>query len=413
MAKPEEMAVSSSRSRVAACVLEPDTTPPDGRPTVVAADVGGARLLVLGHGWQAGFSEEAADELMREGEGWAEGPDDLGTLASVCAAYGIAVVRTLGQLSRARLFTEAGLRFAHKARDPVLTFAVEVRHAFVCEYGGDVIEITRAAEIANRHDAQEMDAGSALLGQDGRAMALGLRGVAACHGGRLREATVYLGTAIEMARERGAMDVVGWLLSYVTRVRLCRGDVAAGLESAREAMAIAERGGYPMAVGLASILLGSALGRSGDLRGAVAAAERAVEATAQTLRPTLPEALGDLAVIQCELGGRSAARKTAERALKIAEECGFRQGRVHAEMALAGIALAGRDEASLEEATRRLARAKEAADALAYRLVLPDACELRAALAARRGDDAGAAAALREAEAIRCELDAPYDQPTP
>jgi tetratricopeptide (TPR) repeat protein len=409
MAKTEELAMSSSLGRIAGRILGPDVAPADPRLTVVAADVAGSRLLTLEHGWQAGFSPEDADDLLRDGETWAAGPEDLRTLASSCAAYGLAVVRALGQLPRARLLTEAGLRFAHKARDPVLTFAVEVRHAFVCEYGGDVIEITRAAEIANHHESAEMDAASLPLGHDGRAMALGLRGVAACHGGRLREATVHLRTAIELARERGALDVVGWLLSYVTRVQLCRGDVEDGLASAREAMEIADRSGDPMAVGLASILLGSALGRGGDLGGAVVAAERAVEATTRALRPSLPEALSDLAAIQCALGGVSTARRTAEQALKIAEECGFRQGRVHAEMSLAAINLASSDEACVPEAARRLARAREAADALAYRLVLPDACELRAAMASRQNDDAGAEAASREAEAIRRELDAPYD----
>jgi tetratricopeptide (TPR) repeat protein len=253
-----------------------------------------------------------------------------------------------------------------------------------------------------------MDAASLLLGHDGRSMALGLRGVAACHGGRLREATVHLRTAIELARERDAIDVVGWLLSYVTRVQLCRGEIEDALVSAREAMAIADRSASPMVVGLASILLGSALGRSGDLGGALLAAERAVEVTTQALRPSLPEALSDLAAIQCALGGPSIARETAERALQIAEECGFRQGRVHAEMSLAAVHLVGGDAGALEEAAHRLTRAQEAAAALAYRLVLPDACELRAAIASRRGDDAAEQVALREAEDIRGELNAPY-----
>jgi tetratricopeptide (TPR) repeat protein len=202
------------------------------------------------------------------------------------------------------------------------------------------------------------------------------------------------------------------LLSYVTRVQLCRGEIEDALVSAREAMAIANRSASPMAIGLASILLGSALGRSGDLSGAVAAAERAVEVTTETLRPSLPEALSDLAAIQCALGGPSTARETAERALKIAEECGFRQGRVHAEMSLAAVHLASDDAGALQEAVRRLDRAQEAADALAYRLVLPDAYELRAAIARCQGDDAAEQAALHEAEEIRGQLNAPYDPPS-
>jgi hypothetical protein len=125
--------MSATRSRIADRILPSDVSPTGDALTVLAADVVGARLLTAEYGWCEGFSEIDADEITREGESWASGPGDLRTLASVSAAYGIAVVRTRGQLPRARLLTEAGLRFAHKARDPVLTFAVEVRHAFVCE----------------------------------------------------------------------------------------------------------------------------------------------------------------------------------------------------------------------------------------------------------------------------------------
>jgi hypothetical protein len=117
MAKTEELAMSSSLGRIAGRILGPDVAPADPRLTVVAADVAGSRLLTLEHGWQAGFSPEDADDLLRDGETWAAGPEDLRTLASSCAAYGLAVVRALGQLPRARLLTEAGLRFAHKARN--------------------------------------------------------------------------------------------------------------------------------------------------------------------------------------------------------------------------------------------------------------------------------------------------------
>ena len=74
---------------------------------------------------------------------------------------------------------------------------------------------------------------------------------------------------------------------------------------------------------------------------------------------------------------------------------------------MARVSLAEADETSLAEAGRFLDRAERTVEETGCLVTLPEVFELRAQLARRREDDAGAAAALRQAQRLYREMGAP------
>jgi tetratricopeptide (TPR) repeat protein len=252
-----------------------------------------------------------------------------------------------------------------------------------------------------------MEAASPLVGYAARAFVIGLRGSAASASGRFDEGLGSVGEGIAIARAAGSIEVVGWLLSLQANIYVRTGEMTRAADAARECMEIAEKVDSSLSRALACNSLCRVLGRSGDLDAGLRFAQEAVEYTQATVRPILGEALSELAQLQCAKGAVAEARETAARALHVAEEGGFGLGRLEAEVTMARISLADAGETSLAEAGRFLDRAERTVEETGCLVTLPEVFELRAQLARRREDDAGAAAALREAQRLYREMGAP------
>jgi tetratricopeptide (TPR) repeat protein len=362
--------------------------------------------MILEHAWRRGIAQQEADELLREGEAWARRQSDPCALARLYNAYAIAIALGLGQLARARVLCEEGLRLAREAGDEPLLFALELRLALVADYAGDLAAARPAIEAANAHELAVKEAASPLVGYDAPVFAIGYLGVVAGRAGRLEEAIGWLDQAIQQARARGATEVLGWLLSFETDVWLARGDLSRAARTARESVDIAERIESPISRDVAADVLSRVLAQEGDLEAAVALAQQAIEGLGRTARHILPEAMSTLAGLRCWRGERGEARRLALEALRLAQTEGFRAGQLAAELALARIQLSDADPAVYEDAATWLARAEQTLHASGYRVRLPELLELRAELAQHRGDTPGREQALREALRLYREMGA-------
>ena len=370
----------------------------------LASELGGhARVMILEYAWRLGISQQTADEMLREGEDWARRQSDPCALARLYNAYAIAIALSLGQLVRARELCEEGLRIAESAGDEPLAFALALRLALVIDYAGDVRAARRAIDAVNAYPRAVMEAASPLVGYDAAVFAIGFRGAVSQREGRLDDALHDFEQSIELARARGATEVLGWMLGLAAFVWIDRGEPARAARLAREAMEIAERIESPLSRGMAMGSLTRVLAQEGDLDGAIALAVQGVEAVARTFRSQVPIALAALAVFRLQRGERDEARRVADEALRVADTHGFEAGRLAAELALARIELDAADPGAAAGWLERAQRTIEATGALGR---MPELLELRGEVALQRKDETGRDAALREALRLHQEMGA-------
>jgi class 3 adenylate cyclase/tetratricopeptide (TPR) repeat protein len=363
-----------------------------------------SRLLIIELAWRRGISRKEADELLEEGEAWAERQGDSLARARLYNAVGIAIALGLGEVRRARKLLEEAHRLASEAGDTVLTFTIELRLTLVSEYQGDARAQRRAVDAANAYDAPAMAEASALVGYDAPSFVTALLGQAAADEGRLAEGLEDLDRGMEMARAAGATEVLGWVSSFAAHVALESGDLTRAARLARESREIAEQVESPVSRATSTHALARVLAAEGDHDAALAVAEQALEFCSRTSRSAVPEVLCVMAGIRCLQGDIEAARALASEALQTSEERGFQRGLLFAEVTLAQAALAAREP---KVATRWIERAEDTANRSGIGRRRATLLELRAELQDQRGDAAGAATMLREAIRAHREMGAP------
>ena len=353
--------------------------------------------MLIEHAWRLGLSEEAAEDLLREGEAWARKRNDPGSLASLYSGASMLVSIGLGQAKRGQAFAQEALRLARIAGDEPLIFMNELRVSLASQYAGDLRVARSATEAATAHEFAVMDAASPLLGYDASAYAPGQRGEVAQQEGRLEESLRWFERGIDRARARGATEVLCWNLGFGTETWLAAGDLARATSMAREALEIGERLGNPTSRALGECALCRVRVHEGDIDAAASLAEQWVESARSGVKMHVPWAMSTLAVLRGARGERDAARRLAREALACAETGGFLLGQLWSELALARIHLSDETPAACAEAVVWLARAEQTLETTGFFARLPDLLELRAELARQRGDAAGREAALREA----------------
>ena len=370
----------------------------------LASELGGhARVMILEHAWRLGISQQDADEMLGEGETWARKQSDPCALARLYNAYAIAIALSLGQLVRARELCEEGLRIAQSAGDEPLAFALALRLALVIDYAGDVPGARRAIDAVNAYPLAVMEAASPLVGYDAAAFAIGYRGMVSRQEGRLDDAVRDVEQSIDLARARGATEVLGWMLGSAAAVWIDRGDPSRAARLARECMEIAERIESPLSRGMAAGLLSRVLAQEGDLDAAVALADQCVEITARTIRSQLPSAMAGLADLRLQRGERNEARRLADEALRLAETQGFQVGQLAAELTLARIQLGAAEPEDAAAWLERAQRTLEKTGSVGRRAEL---LELRGELAQQRKDVTARDQALSEALRLYREMGA-------
>jgi hypothetical protein len=146
----------------------------------------------------------------------------------------------------------------------------------------------------------------------------------------------------------------------------------------------------------------------GDFENAVASLERALAIARErhAASEQEPNIVALLALAHLRAGRGAHAAELASRALAMARERGSRWGELQALCARAQALLASADGRPCDEIEAVVERMAALAEETGMRLYLPQAAELRADLAALRGDRAGREHHLRAAHRLYTEIGA-------
>jgi tetratricopeptide (TPR) repeat protein len=226
-------------------------------------------------------------------------------------------------------------------------------------------------------------------------------------GGDISQGVRGLELVTRAAREAGETEILGWtLISTVELLVAFAGELGDAPALAREALASAERVGSPFSQ-VHALLRGVAEVQlfQGDFENAIGSLERALAIARErhTGIEMEPNILARLARAHLGAGDIPRAVALADEALRLARERGSVRGEISALDSRARVLLAGGDAGEVETLVEQMATL--AVDA-GYRLYLPKAVELRADLAALRGDPTARERHLREAQRLYAEIGA-------
>ncbi|MBA3298839.1 MAG: AAA family ATPase [Thermoleophilaceae bacterium] len=366
-----------------------------------------ARIFWLQFAWRLGLSREEAEAVYLEGERMALEAGDQRSRVLLLALYGaIRGVNDGEPAEQARVGREA-IALAEEVGDPALYMvaALDVYGLFMTG------ELREAVAIVDR--AIELADGDATLGAGiavGCPLAyfLMLKGGLVCTMGQITLARELLERGMDMAREHGDLEQVGWGHMWSTWLAYFTGDSQAAYTHARESLEIAERIGDAFSrtfswhwLGLAELMRGEwARARDAIERSIALANERRTGMESQGLR------LAALSEAYVGLGELDVGRTLAREGIGVARAAGAVPNELFAILALVRAMFASPGELAHEEVAAKLERALELirkSEAMAFEpLVRTELAEL----ARRRGDDESHERELRAAERLYAEIGA-------
>jgi tetratricopeptide (TPR) repeat protein len=366
---------------------------------------GEARVLDLEFVWRLGKAVEA-EAIFKEAEAWALAHDSKLTLARLHNAFCLVVAQGLGDSRRAIEICEAGLRHANETTDDPTSFMLKFRFGVILSAMGNVRPAREAIEAANAYPLAVKELASDFVSFDVPAYALGHLGVLLSQQGHLENAFDLIRQGIERARRLGAVEPLGWILSFEAEVFLDCGDFERAAIAARACLEIGQRREDPFTITMALSYLSRLSLQGGSMHTALAQAEQALDGVKLYFKHWVPCAMCTLAMIQLAGGQREAAYDLAQEALRIADTQAFYWGGPHPQLTLARIKLADVSSAGQAEAAGWLDQAERMANERGSLVRLPEIWELRAALAHQQGDEAAYEAARREALRLYREMGA-------
>jgi class 3 adenylate cyclase/tetratricopeptide (TPR) repeat protein len=366
-----------------------------------------ARIWTLRLAWRLGCTEEEAAAIFAEGKALAERAEDLRSLAMLTVAY--AAIRGLtGHVEDwAELGSEA-LRLAERTGDRGLQLAVRPPPTYALFVLGRLREA-----LATIERGLELAAGDARLGADTLfvspyAWSVMTRSFLLAYLGRLTDAVNGLDTAMQLARDQGDVEVLGYV--HANRAWLARetGELESALAHAGQAVDIAERMGNAYARTQAYSCLALAHVSREEWDQAVEAGEQslAISRERRTGVQFEPWTLATLAEAYLARGDVSRARATAEQAVAIARGSHIKIFEPIALRSLARVLLASEGAGARAEVKAALSRALALAKEMEARSEEPLLHVELGELARLTGDEAGRERELREARRIFAKIGA-------
>jgi class 3 adenylate cyclase/tetratricopeptide (TPR) repeat protein len=366
-----------------------------------------ARIWTLRLAWRLGGTEEEAAAIFAEGKALAERAEDLRSLAMLTVAY--AAIRGLtGHVEDwAELGSEA-LRLAERTGDRGLQLAVRPPPTYALFVLGRLREA-----LATIERGLELAAGDARLGADTLfvspyAWSVMTRSFLLAYLGRLTDAVNGLDTAMQLARDQGDVEVLGYV--HANRAWLAReaGELESALAHAGQAVDIAERMGNAYARTQAYSCLALAHVSREEWDEAVEAGEQslAISRERRTGVQFEPWTLATLAEAYLARGDVSRARATAEQAVAIARGSHIKVFEPIALRSLARVLLASEGAGARAEVKAALSRGLALAKEMEARSEEPLLHVELGELARLTGDEAGRERELREARRIFAEIGA-------
>ena len=366
-----------------------------------------ARIWTLRLAWRLGCTEGEAAAIFAEGKALAERAGDLRSLAMLTVAY--AAIRGLtGHVEDwAELGSEA-LRLAERTGDRGLQLAVRPPPTYALFVLGRLREA-----LATIERGLELAAGDSRLGADTLfvspyAWSIMTRSFLLAYLGRLKDAVNGLDTAMQLARDQGDVEVLGY--THANRAWLARetGELESALAHAGQAVDIAERMGNAYARTQAYSCLALAHASREEWDQAVEAGEQslAISRERRTGVQFEPWTLATLADAYLARGDGSRARATAEQAVAIARGSHIKIFEPIALRSLARVLRASEGAGARAEVKAALSRALALAKEMGARSEEPLVHVELAELARLTGDESGRERELGEARRIFAEIGA-------
>ena len=366
-----------------------------------------ARIFWLQFAWRLGISHEEAEGVYVEAERMASDAGDLRSRALLSTIYGgIRGVNDGQPREQARLGKEA-VALAEEVGDPALYLvtAISAYGLFVIgEVREGVAMLERAIELAD--DDPTLAAGIAvgcplaycLIFKGGLVSALG----------QVAEARALLERGMDMAREHGDLEVVGWGHMWNTWIAWFTGDAQGAYAHAHASLEIAERIGDAFSRAYAWYWLGLAEVMRAEWGPAKEAIERSMKLARDHRTAMEGEGyrLAMLAEAHTGLGELDAALALAREGVKAGRAAGAVGSEILSILALAHASFAVRDQPAHAELARELGRALELAQRSQAAAFEPLIRVELAELARRRGNEEERERELRTAQRLFAEVGA-------
>jgi adenylate cyclase len=280
-----------------------------------------ACLGLLALSWRVGLSEDEARAIFLEGKALGERRGDLQLLALLYAAYGknCGVAGRLDEYLRQSLAAK-GLaeRIDEVACRMVLWVALVDSH----RWAGRLREALSYAEEALAWSADDLDVGADLLGFSPHILLLRDRGSILVNLGRLREGMADLEKALQLAQQRGELELLVFVHASFPFAAQDTGNAEAALAHGRTAVEIAERVGNPTSLLDGYDSLGLALLLNEDWDEAVAVYEHVLEVLRERriYLSVKPLFLARLAEAHLGRGDAQAALASIEEAVRVSRQ---------------------------------------------------------------------------------------------
>ena len=366
-----------------------------------------ARFFLLQFGWRLGMTHEEAERIFTEAEAMASAAGDMNTRALILASY--AALRGINDgdgPAMAELASRA-LALAEESEEPELYMAIagnSYGYFLVGEHRRAVAIVDRAMELAE-HDPNVSAVGSvvcpygwALIFKGGYRVALG----------ELGGNQELFERGIELCREKGDIESIGWGHMWWFWHCYHAGEPDAALAHAQQALDFSDRLGSAFSQIFSRVFLGGALVMQGRWDEAIESLETALDMSGE-LRTGVDSTCWArlwLAEAHAGLGNIEKGVELARRALEEATAHGLAYGETAGHLILARLLLAAADAEALEEIEAELATAREQARRMEFRPIEGLVKLEIARLARARGEEAAHLEGLREAHEVFTEIGA-------
>jgi hypothetical protein len=364
---------------------------------------------IINFGWRAELSTADAETLFQEACALARRRGDQRSLGVLHLAMGTFVGVTGECRRQLEVVTEA-VRVANQSDDIGLRYAAHAGLVYGYYVAGLVKKAYEVNDVALRVPPDDPRIGAEIIGYAPYLELRTVQGHFSAYLFDLNTAELSLRDAGELAKlHRGDVEFVAVASFLRADVAALRGDGAAAVALAREALEIGERTGASYLRVHARVFAGRAHLVRGGWGEARRYAEEALTIAHERRSGLDHEALMLAILAEAELGAgeEGRAQRTAIEAIETAERRGTSLQELFARLALAKVLLAAGDASETEAIASQLERALALVEQTGARTLKPFIAIELARLARLRGDEMKRERELREAHRLFLEIGAP------
>lgn len=367
-----------------------------------------ARSYALQYGWRLGISPEDAETVFREAERMAVRGGDVHTRTVLLAMYGLIRGSNHGNLQDYVALARQALALAEASGDPELQMAIAAGASWALFNVGDLREAVLVVDRALEQADTNLSPGTGTLVASPYAQTLIFKGGYLLHLGELERGRDLVAHGIDIALERGDIEVAGRGHVWFSFLCFFTGESDVALARAREGLEISERIGDSFSLAMAWFGLALAEQMRGSWQPAIDAVERsmAIARQAGTSAEMDPWRLWVLAESHLGLGNPGQAHDLAQDGVSLAGSRRQHLPEAFLNLTSARALLGSARPGSRTEIEQALARALGLAGQCGAKSLAPFVYVARAELARCTGDAEQQHTALLEAHRLFTEIGA-------